>query len=449
MGVQLRLTERGCCACFYVQGGYRQIACVSVGVGTVRQGGCLSRLVSLHSGKVVGIVAKVHEYNGSCLLFRVFASCLRSDNVSPGRVVGISLRGCGGQSLEGPSGLCDCMRGHVTDSKVCCLLLSRIRVLSGFTSMLGKFLGVHGLSICIANDGTGFLSGSVIARFHNHNFRVGVCPLDFDRCVSTCPNDVRTKLGRCVLCKKLPRVLSCSARRRGIHFLGSLFSRACVGSVGSHCRVHGSSSLRRLVGVVTSKVNTLAGPGGLTGAFQDRGGSAVSCSAVGTCASCLYSSFLIRGSAQCSVGKGECVGSPFGCCFVSLNLHGTEVGFHRSRGDRLVRGLVCGRLEVHKFGISINTIPFIFESGSNGRRHAVLRVSFIYGLNDEQCCVRSTCEVKASRGRGRRHTSLAGISSSFGGVVVVKRRAPVVQSRANVAAVDVRGFLLGRGSLRL
>ncbi len=415
----------------------------------MRHGGCLSRLVSLHGGNVVGIVANVHEYNGSCLLFRLFASCLGGGKIDGGRVVSMGLRSCGGERLEGPSGLCSCIGDHVGSSGVRCVVLSRIRVLSGFRSILGNFLAVHGMSVCIANDGTGFLSGSVVARFENHNFRVGVCPLDFDRCVSICANSARTKFGRCVLCNKLPRVLLCRARRRGAHCLGSLFSRACVGSVGRQRGMGGSSSLRRLVGVVTSKVNTLAGPGGLTGAFQDRGGSSVSCSAVGSCVSCVYSSFLVRGSAHCSVGKGGCVGAPCGCCFSSLKLHGTQVGFHRSRGDRLVRGLVCGRLEVHKCGMSISTMPAVAQGSRNGRRHSALRISFIYGVNDGHCCVRSTCEVRDSRGVERRGTSLVRVSSSFGGVVVIKRRAPVLQSSGNVAAVDVCSFLLGRGSLRL
>ncbi len=107
---------------------------------------------------------------------------------------------------------------------------------------------------------------------------------------------------------------------------------------------------------LTSAINKLAGPEGLTGVFRSMGGDAVDRSAVGICVSCLRSTFVVRHTLHCSVGKGHCVSAPSGFCFRSLNLEGTLLGFHRIRGARLVRGTVCGRLHTHKVTMSMNRI---------------------------------------------------------------------------------------------
>lgn len=149
---------------------------------------CLRRLVRQGSGKVVGIVANVHEYNGSFLLFAVFGECLLRGNISISRVVRVTLSNVRGRRLESPGMYFGCVGSTVGSSKGCCLLLSRIRFVPQFRRILGDLLHVDGVSICIAKDGSGFLSDSVIARFHNENSRVEVCPLSFTRFCSICSN---------------------------------------------------------------------------------------------------------------------------------------------------------------------------------------------------------------------------------------------------------------------
>ncbi len=67
------------------------------------------------------------------------------------------------------------------------MLLSRMRLIDRFRSILGSCLRIGGTSMCIANSGTQFLSGSMVARFHNHNFRVEIRPLSFHRVHDTGP----------------------------------------------------------------------------------------------------------------------------------------------------------------------------------------------------------------------------------------------------------------------
>ncbi len=88
---------------------------------------CLGGLVEDVRGKVVGIIAKVHHYKGSCLLFGLFDSCLGARKMSSRRVVGISLRSHHGGGLQGPSTLLRCVSTHVTGKNIRCIVLSRMR----------------------------------------------------------------------------------------------------------------------------------------------------------------------------------------------------------------------------------------------------------------------------------------------------------------------------------
>ncbi len=308
--------------------------------------------------------------------------------------------------------------------------------------MLGDCLGVPGISVCIANDGSGFLSDSIVARFQNHNSRVGITPLSFDRCFSMFGNSHRRTVRRCVAFKKLPGVTAVRAGRRGVGCLRALFGGACVASVLRECGVGGRRRLRRLVGVLTSSVKKLVGPGGLMGAFGSMGGISVSPGAIDFCLKVLRRMFVIRGSVHCSVGKGGCVSAPTGCCFTSLNLHGTHVGFHRRRMDRLVRGLVCGRLHVHRLLMSINIIIMGAGGRRNGDRHGRLRISFMYGRKDGHYCVRSTLQLPGRRGQRRRLHSLVGVSSGFRGFMVARRPVGHCRGRGKMMFVGVCRFLL-------
>lgn len=208
-------------------------------------------------------------------------------------------------------------------------------------------------------------------------------------------------------------------RHRGTSCLGGVFTGICLGSMVRHGHVRGSTRVGVLISILTSTVNTPAGPSGVTGAFTDRHRVDCAGGAVSRRVSFLTSTFLVRGTRHCSVGKHGCVNTGLGCCFASLNLHGTQLGFHRRRPARVVRGVICGRLYVHKCRISMNVIRTFNESDDNGHLHGRLRISFIIGRTDRQCCVRITCSLASRRGRTRRFGSLHRVPSSFGGVVVM------------------------------
>lgn len=393
-------------------------------------------------GKVVGVVANMHHYKGSCLLFRLFGRSLLRGNIGRRRVVRISLRSQHGGRLERPSELLSRVSKRVASGSVCCVLLSRVRLIPRFRSMLGDCLGVGGASMCIAKDGDQVLSDSMGARFHNQKCRVEIRPLDFSRFLGTkrCAGRLST-LRSCVVCKKVPRIMSFSGGARGRGCLGSLFRKACVHSVGRHCGVEGSSSLDRLVSVVTSGVNYLAGPAGLRGAFGSMGNRDVSSAAVRDCLKVLRSTFVLRGTVQCSVGKGRCVGAPSGCCFRSIKLHGTHLGCHRVSKNRLVRGVVCGRLHVEKCSVSMKRIRIEVAGSSKGGVQGLLRISFVYGDKSGHICVRSTLSVPARRGVSRRAGSLHRVGSKFPGVIVIKNLAPSRIGASNVSVVGVVSFL--------
>lgn len=81
----------------------------------------------------------------------------------------MGLRSHEGGGLHSPSTLLRRVSTRVGSGGECCVLLSRIRVIGRFRSILGSCLRMRGTRICIANSGTQFLSGSIVARFHNQN----------------------------------------------------------------------------------------------------------------------------------------------------------------------------------------------------------------------------------------------------------------------------------------
>ncbi len=208
-------------------------------------------------------------------------------------------------------------------------------------------------------------------------------------------------------------------------------------------RIHCHRTLRVMMSILYSSVKSLAGPGGAEGALRDITRVGVRSRAVTGCVRCMRGTFLFRKTGQCGVGKRECCRSVDGCCTVSINLEGTHLGFQRRRVARVVRGVVCGRLHVHNFLMSVNVIR-VEEGRNGGCICSRLRISFVTAGNASGCCVRSTCTVPARRGQRRRVTSLEGVSGTFHGVVVVTRSVTACASGCNVMRVNLFSFLLGR-----
>lgn len=221
------------------------------------------------------------------------------------------------------------------------------------------------------------------------------------------------------MCNNLPRILRFSIRHRGIRCLGGVFAGICVGSIMRQGGLQGISRVSALMSVLTSTVKTPAGPAGVSGAFGDRQNVGCDGGAVSGRVSCLIRTFLVSGTSECSVGNEGCIKTGLGCCFSSIKLEGTELGFERRRPARVVRGVICGRLLVENCGISINVMRTCTGGSRKGAAQGRFRISFMIGRNDRECCVRITCSVASRRGRGRRFGSFEGVPSSFGGVIMM------------------------------
>lgn len=200
--------------------------------------------------------------------------------------------------------------------------------------------------------------------------------------------------------------------------------------------------------ILTSNVNSSAGPAEVTGAFRSTRKVAVGESAVGRCVSCLGSSFLVRRTLHCSIGNEGCVNARAGCCFTSVNVHTTVLGCQRRRRARVVRGVVCGRLHDHKCGISMKLIRLNNGSRGNGFVEGRLRISFIMGHPPCEICVRSTFRVPAPRGRRRRQHPLLSVGSRFHGVIVINSSVRHGRSRLKMLAIKLLSFLASGGVLR-
>ncbi len=343
-------------------------------------------------------------------------------------MVRVTLSSSGCRLCQGLSRLSGCVQSGVIASSVCCMFVSRIRCTVsgrrlrgprgiGLCGILGKVVHLHGISVCMANDGSGLLARSIVATFHNENSRIRVFPLSFGRCCRRINKSESRTCRVCTLCNKVPRVLGGPDITTGASCLRGLFASMCFGSVGRHCGVHLSSMLISLASSLYSSVKSLAGTAGVTSALGHIEGTGISSRAVTDCLRCLARSFLFSRTGHCSMGKGGCFRCPGGCCYISVKLQGTHLGFHRRRRARVVRGVVCGRLVYHRCSISIKIIR-VRRARGGGEMGGRYRVSFIMGEKSGECCVRSTLSVDSPTGLRARHHPLGKAKSGFGGMVV-------------------------------
>lgn len=249
-------------------------------------------------------------------------------------------------------------------------------------------------------------------------------------------------LRACCLCNKLPTITRVRAPRTGRGCLHRVCRAICLGSILRHGHLGGSSKVHRLIHLLTSAVNSYAGIREVSGAFGSIKKIRVNAGAVNECLRGLRSSFVVDRTLHCSIGKHGCVNANAGCCFRSVNVEGTIMSFQRVRFARVVRGIICGRLQGRNCAISIKSIRDFGQSRGNGLRHEGLRVSFIIGHRSRHLCVRSTCTLPSGRGMSRRRTSLLGMGSNFHGLVVMKSECHSNCGRRNVLVVDLSSFLL-------
>ena len=407
----------------------------------------LDELISLRGNGMIKIVTGMRRCGKSYLLFELFASWLRHNDVADDHLIMVNLEDYENREMRNPDKLYSYVKSRIVDDSLYYIMLDEIQMLPQFEDVLNGFLRLGNTDVYVTGSNARFLSKDIITEFRGRGFEVRMFPLSFSEYMSAYNGSRQAALNEYMIYGGLPQIMSYSTEEQKARFLKSLFDETYLRDIKDRYDIRKDDDLEELVNIIASDIGTLTNPNKLADTFKSVKKSSIVYDTVKNYIDYLCDAFIIEKSARYDIKGRHYINSPFKYYFMDLGLRNARINFRQLEKTHLMENMVYNELRIRGFNVDVGVVPVIRRNGEGKQLRSLLEVDFVCNQGSRRYYIQSAYRMETEEKQRQEQASLINVDDSFKKIIIVGEETPVTRNEYGITTMSIYDFLLLPNSL--
>ena len=235
----------------------------------------LNELIRKQHNGMVKVITGVRRCGKSYLLFELFYSYLKNQNISDDHIISMTMDDIEHKEYRTPEKLYYYIKERILDDDMYYILLDEVQLVKNFEEVLNSLLRKKNVDIYVTGSNAKFLSKDIITEFRGRGDQVHVYPLSFSEFWEYYRQkhsgaDINSAWQEYITYGGMPGQVTIENAQDKSNYLKNLFDETYIKDIIDRNKVRNKSEIEELIDIVASDIGALTNPLKIANTFKSE-----------------------------------------------------------------------------------------------------------------------------------------------------------------------------------
>ena len=409
----------------------------------------LNKLIESRHNRLIKIITGMRRCGKSYLLFELYTTWLKSQDVDDDHIIHIDLEDRRNKSLRDPDYLLQYIDSRLKDSDMHYIMLDEIQYVPEFEDVLNSYLKVRNADVYVTGSNARFLSKDVITTFRGRGEEIKVYPLSFKEFASAFDDTKQHMLDVYMTYGGLPQLFDYTTEAGKSEYLKNLFLNTYLRDIKERYQIRHDEVMSSILDVLSSSIGSLTNPTKLANTLTSIRHENINSTTVNNYLEHICDSFLVEKAARYDVKGKRYFESPAKYYFADLGLRNARLNFRQQEPTHLMENLIYNELRIRGYNVDVGIVPVLKRNNEGVMQRSQLEIDFVCNQGSRRYYIQSAYKMTDNAKVEQEEASLRKVDDSFKKIVILGDDILVRRNEAGITTMGIYDFLLKDNSLEL
>lgn len=413
----------------------------------------LQELINSIDNGMIKIITGVRRCGKTYLLFNLFYSYLKSQNISDDRIIQISLDSYKNAEFRNVDKLYEHIKSKLsnTSQKYYLFLDEAQYAISNediknkdkplpLYSVLNEFLSYKNVDIYVTGSNSKFLSNDVMTEFRGRGWEIHISPLSFSEFAEN--RNAESLWKDYVTYGGFPQVANMKTHEEKSNYLTRLYSEIYIKDIVERYNIRNPHGITEIMKILSSSIGSLTNERKISDTFKSNKYNDMSIPTVTNYINMLIDTFIINRAERYDIKGRKYINAPYKYYYTDIGLRNSIVNFRQTEVNHIMENIIYNELIYKRFNVDVGVV--IYNDGKTKKR---LEVDFVCNKGDRRYYIQSALHIDTREKKEQESKPLKNIPDNFKKIIVVNDSINPWTTEDGIQIVGITDFLMNENIL--
>ena len=385
----------------------------------------LNELIRKQHNGMVKVITGVRRCGKSYLLFELFYSYLKNQNISEDHIISMAMDDIEHKEFRTPEKLYGYIKERILDDDMYYILLDEVQLVENFEEVLNSLLRRKNVDIYVTGSNAKFLSKDIITEFRGRGDPVHVYPLSFSEFWEYYRQkhsgaDINSAWQEYITYGGMPGQVTIENVQDKSNYLKNLFDETYIRDIIDRNKVRNKSEIEELIDIVASDIGSLTNPLKIANTFKSEKKVSVHQETIKNYLDYFEDAFLVSKAKRYDIKGKKYINTPMKYYFTDAGLRNARLNFRQIEETHLMENVIYNELLIRGYNVDVGVVDHYYTDKDNQRKQKKLEVDFLCNQSSNRVYIQSALSLPDKAKMEQEQSSLIRIKDSFRKIIIVK-----------------------------